>query len=134
MKIEFPILNISNPDWSFLTDAIMMDDSFYYLINRSNFVKYFEDQEFVDLLGNCFKIVGLEKFRLTWRLFVPLIPNVYKREIYFISLNKQKNFKEVKDYYLDRIDSLGDAEHLIEWKEEIQKAYNFSSLIKGYID
>ncbi len=127
-KIEFPVLDISIREWNIENiSEIIFYDIYFHNDSYELFEKLRLNHKVVDSNGNIFKIINIQREKRNWKtLFLKS-----RQKMTFELLDDSINIQDLKEFVLNKINSLEVNEYKFKWIENIKKAKNFKELITG---
>ncbi|UAB86302.1 hypothetical protein INR75_10020 [Zunongwangia sp. SCSIO 43204] len=131
--IQFPVINISNPNFSKEEDltSFLLMDGFIYNNTEVYFQEYLKDNLFCDCDGKIFKITGKRHSKSIFRKVFFFLPNIYKIELIFEATNEYLTLDDLRDFMIERVKSLGYGKFEVKWILELRKAKSYEELILG---
>ncbi|MDN3594921.1 hypothetical protein [Zunongwangia endophytica] len=131
--INFPAINISNPNWSSEEDltSFLLQDKFIYNNSEAYFQDYFIDQYFCDSQGKIFKVVAKKTPRSIWQKIFFFLPNIYKTELVFKATNEYMTLNDLRDFMIERVKTLGYGKFEVKWILKLRQANSYEDLILG---
>ncbi|MGQ1788535.1 MULTISPECIES: hypothetical protein [unclassified Saccharicrinis] len=125
MKIEFPLINISNIQWTDenCQEFFVYDE--YYHSNDMDFLnKYILNKKYMDSKGNIFKVSNTKRVEnFWWRLFL-----IRKTQLIFTYTGDTFTVEELRKFLMDKVSGL-DKEASKEWLKQIKNAKTYKELL-----
>ncbi len=134
--MKFPMLNITNRDWSEVSDwsTFVLFDTFIYNSNQDFFDKHYKDNLFCDCNGDIYTIIGKQEPVETWRKFLKFIPNVYKTELQLQGLNKRIELEQFRNFVTEKVSNVDKSDFTQKWLSNIKKATSYYEIINDSVD
>ncbi|WP_026709638.1 hypothetical protein [Flavobacterium filum] len=131
MRVNFPILKISDDNWNEMEDDGMpfLFQKFYFSKDKDLFKKLYLNKEFVDKNGTVFKITGLSELSFWLYGLLSLLPMVPKSEFIFINTGKSIELNELKLFLIKKIKNIPDYGFNQKWISEIEKCKTIEEIL-----
>ncbi|MDP2158987.1 MAG: hypothetical protein Q8K02_00760 [Flavobacterium sp.] len=131
MRVNFPILKISDDNWNEMDiDGIpFLFQKFYFSKDKELFKKLYLNKDFVDKNGAVFKITGLSDLSFWFYGLLSLLPMIPKSEFIFINTGKRIEIDELKLFLTNKIKNLPDYGFNQKWIFEIEKCKTIEEVL-----
>jgi hypothetical protein len=131
MRVNFPILKISDDNWNEMEDDGMpfLFQKFYFSKDKELFKKIYLNREFVDKNGTIFKITGLSDLSFWFYGLLSLLPMIPKSEFIFINTGKSIEIDELKLFLINKIKNIPDFGFNQKWISEIENCKTIEEIL-----
>ncbi|UII31992.1 hypothetical protein LVD17_27265 [Fulvivirga ulvae] len=126
-SIEYPIFNLSYPDWELdtLGDFFIYNED--YRSSDDFFNKYYLNQTFVDCRGNLFKVIGKSLIKSKFRIFRSRV-----NKIQFEALNNNIDLEQLKKELKEKSQQIKNDAAQTEILKQIENSKTIKELLRGF--
>jgi hypothetical protein len=128
--MKFPAANISIKNWDKNEDYLLyiLADEFLGTSDNELYQKYFQDNLFVDSIGEIYKVID-RKIQRVKKRFLFFTSSSIKVELVFKRIEENMTMEQVRQHILNQLNILENQEYKLEWIEKVKKATTFEEII-----
>lgn len=128
------MLNVSDTNWANAVDftQFCLFDQYIYTGSNRIFNLHYKDKVFCDCNGNLYKVVGKTPPTETWRNLLRFLPNTYRVTLELMPLNQTMQLEEFRQFVLDRLNSLENADFINDWILKTKNAKTYREILGEY--
>jgi len=128
-RMKFPLINITEEDWSFKDWLENIDfDGYFYTRDPVLFEKYAFRKRYCDCTGNMYEVVGKTP-PTGWRNYLRFLPYVYREKIEYLQTDKRMELSELRNYMVQKVEQLQDNPFQTEMISSLQAATTYEDIM-----